>query len=334
MDRVVELSSSLCLRVRQRAELGLGGSVWDAALTLSHLLTTPQLQALLPQPPTSSSSSASTGGGWLGQVVCELGSGTGVCGLTAAALGAERVVLTDVELYLPLLQLNIDRNRALLSCPSTTRLSAAAYHWGTPTLALRQRATGHDWGLGGDAGRDGQPVDVALPLPPRFPFSVLLVSDCVYDEAAFEPLQSALRRLVGPDTVRGATTPHCTAPHSAPPHSTRTSFTSSVALSAAAAAAHWTSPHRPLRCRLPLWLCALVCSSAATQLLLMSYEKRKEVRTHRLHTPAYTSTSPRTHSTIAVRRTTSTAPQPCPAPSHSPQRSPAATARSSLLWSV
>ena len=41
-------------------------------------------------------------------------------------------------------------------------------------------------------------------LEPSFPFSVVLVSDCVYDDAAYEPLVAALDALVGPDTVRAA----------------------------------------------------------------------------------------------------------------------------------
>ena len=129
MEREVELTEAVTLSIVQSADLGLGGSVWDAALILCYLLATPQCQALLPAggrpvpplPPLPSSAAGSGGcpppSPWSSQVVCELGSGTGVCGLAAAALGAPRVVLTDLDAYLPLLRRNVDRNRRLF--PST-----------------------------------------------------------------------------------------------------------------------------------------------------------------------------------------------------------------------
>ena len=42
--------------------------------------------------------------------VLELGSGTGACGLAAAALGARRVLLTDKPVLLPLLSANVAAN--------------------------------------------------------------------------------------------------------------------------------------------------------------------------------------------------------------------------------
>ena len=94
-------------------------------------------------------------------MVCELGSGTGVCGLAAAALGAPRVVLTDLDAYLPLLRRNVDRNRRLF--PSTSRVSVAAFHWGDSPEGLKAEAEAE--------GEQG--------VEPSFPFSVILVSECV-----------------------------------------------------------------------------------------------------------------------------------------------------------
>lgn len=63
-----------------------------------------------------------------GRSVLELGSGTGVCGLYAAALGASRVILTDGdESILPLLTHNAAHNRML---HSTTAVTISLLRWG------------------------------------------------------------------------------------------------------------------------------------------------------------------------------------------------------------
>jgi len=180
MDRVLDLTPSLTLRIAQRADLGLGGSVWDAALLLSHALTTPQLQQLLPLPHPLSSSSSLSSSPWRGQIVCELGCGTGVCGLSAAVLGASFVVLTDLPHWLPLIRRNIEGN----PLSPHSRASAFAYTWGDSTAALKAHVAAE--------------VSSCVPL---FPFTVILVSDCVYDQAGYEPLIDSLDELVGPDTL-------------------------------------------------------------------------------------------------------------------------------------
>lgn len=69
-----------------------------------------------------------------GKSVLELGSGTGIIGLSLAQMGARRVVLTDLEQQLPLLRSNIAFNE---DDHAGCLVSAAALPWGErPTGAL------------------------------------------------------------------------------------------------------------------------------------------------------------------------------------------------------
>ncbi|KAL7164947.1 hypothetical protein ACSBR2_040775 [Camellia fascicularis] len=71
-----------------------GSWTWDSAIVLSHWMIT---QGRLDFD-------------FAGKTVLELGAGTGLPGLTAAALGASRVILTDVEPLLPVLRKNVEAN--------------------------------------------------------------------------------------------------------------------------------------------------------------------------------------------------------------------------------
>ncbi|CAM9698673.1 unnamed protein product, partial [Hapterophycus canaliculatus] len=119
-------------------------------------------------------------GGMEGLRAVDLGSGTGVAGIVAAALGAE-VFLTDQEQLLFLMQENANRaTRRVLTLRTPT----------TPTTARRGaiRVLTYDWGAEDE--RLSPPVDVVL------------VSDCVLPKLyPIEPLVDAIDRLSGPDTV-------------------------------------------------------------------------------------------------------------------------------------
>ena len=116
-------------------------TIWDAGLVLANYLC------------------EGRGGGWSGRLkgrrAVDLGSGTGVVGLAAAALGAD-VVLTDLPECLPILELNVRQNAAAV---------AAA---GGSACALPLR-----WG-------DAAAAEAVLARNSGRPFDVALMGDCMY----------------------------------------------------------------------------------------------------------------------------------------------------------
>ena len=93
-----------------------GGALWTAGLALSRYLEHAHAVSLR------------------GQRVLELGCGTGLAGLVAAALGAN-AVLTDIASVLPLLQSNVDCNAAAVAAGGGTA-EVAELTWGTTPIAV------------------------------------------------------------------------------------------------------------------------------------------------------------------------------------------------------
>ena len=88
---------------------GAGSVVWEAAEATVAFLD----------------ASFAKSGGLVGKTVCELGAGTGVCGIACAALGA-KAILTDLPAALPLAQRNAS------SSEWSERLDVRALDWTTP----------------------------------------------------------------------------------------------------------------------------------------------------------------------------------------------------------
>jgi hypothetical protein len=104
--------------------------------------------------------------------VLELGAGCGVVGLTATALGAQSVLMTDLPYVLPLLQSNIYRNRNLITTDSNDN-------------EITMQCCECDW--------------FKQPLNSRvmdFSANVILVADCVWVHELVEPLLTTLHSLV------------------------------------------------------------------------------------------------------------------------------------------
>lgn len=162
-DRVSEGSIALCDRkcVRFLEKQGQQAKVWDCALVLAKFLTAP---AYFPR------------GFFVGKRVIELGCGIGVPGLSAAVLGAQEVVLTDLPMAVPWIRANIDANRAGFG-PDTT-CAAHALMWGEPEAPDEVESAAED------------------------PFDVILCSDLVYGERSIaQKLVWTLRKLSHADTL-------------------------------------------------------------------------------------------------------------------------------------
>eukprot|EP00118_Oscarella_pearsei_P001154 m.311870 g.311870 ORF g.311870 m.311870 type:complete len:224 (+) comp167494_c0_seq1:2-673(+) len=134
-------------------QVGIGDTgcvVWDAALVLSGCVK--ELGRRKP-------------GFWQNKCVIELGAGTGAVGLVAATCGAS-CILTDLTQFIPLIQFNIDANRAVLKGSA----KAEVLEWG-------------------NVFRMPEHVDV------------LLMSDIVYYAESLDPLIKTVNSLCGPDTI-------------------------------------------------------------------------------------------------------------------------------------
>lgn len=170
------LGSGIELRLRQLQAgevtgLGTGATVWPAAHVLAKYL---ELRY-----------NGETG--MRGLRVVDLGSGTGVAGIAAAALGAAETFLTDQEQLLFLMQENAERcttPRTGANADTTDSAGTA----GDCTAPAAVHVVTYDWGMNDDS------------LSP--PVDVILVSDCVLPKLyPIEPLVDAIDKLSGPGTV-------------------------------------------------------------------------------------------------------------------------------------
>eukprot|EP00931_Biecheleriopsis_adriatica_P123463 TRINITY_DN98500_c0_g1_i1.p1 TRINITY_DN98500_c0_g1~~TRINITY_DN98500_c0_g1_i1.p1 ORF type:complete len:247 (-),score=46.95 TRINITY_DN98500_c0_g1_i1:68-808(-) len=94
-----------------------------------------------------------------GKAVLELGSGTGACGIFAAALGASRVTLSDggSPATLANAQANVEANRELWG--TETVMEVVPYTWGNLS---EEELGGYDWVIASDVTAYTEPHHVAL----------------------------------------------------------------------------------------------------------------------------------------------------------------------------
>ncbi|KAI9342743.1 putative methyltransferase-domain-containing protein [Zopfochytrium polystomum] len=156
------------VHICEDSSAGCGGKTWEAAQVLSdHLVHRWTIDRAALR----------------GKTIVELGAGTGCVGILAGMLLADaemqqtessdasrkkgEVVITDM-LFLDLMQKNVELN---LSEEEQQFVRVEELKWGTPlSEAVRQQ------------------------------YDIILASDCVYLESAFEPLLQTLNDLCGPNT--------------------------------------------------------------------------------------------------------------------------------------
>ncbi|XP_057955307.1 uncharacterized protein LOC131149141 [Malania oleifera] len=155
-------SIELTVVIRQLPSQGIPFQLWPAATTLVSLLD------LHRSDPSGSPLSAALLANRSRLRVLELGSGTGLVGIAAAAILGAAVTLTDLPHVLPNLQFNADANAESLTL-----------HGGAVDVAPLR------WGEESDAEAVGREFDL------------ILCSDVVYHDHLYDPLLKTLRFLLG-----------------------------------------------------------------------------------------------------------------------------------------
>ncbi|XP_021907980.1 protein N-lysine methyltransferase METTL21A-like [Carica papaya] len=154
--------------IRQLPSRGLSFQLWPAATTLFTLLDNDHCDPSN-SPLASTLTAISTGSSTRPLKILELGSGTGLVGIAAAAtLGAD-VMVTDLAHVIPNLQFNAEANADVLASRGG-RVKTAPLKWGDP----------------GDVER----------MEKEFDFDLVLASDVVYHDHLYDPLIETLRLLL------------------------------------------------------------------------------------------------------------------------------------------
>jgi len=118
LQKVIEVDG-LKVTLQEDPEGGVGGSVWEAVLTLLHCIR--REKDLFPE------------GHFAGKRIVELGSGTGLGGIVLALMGAD-VLLTDRMEVVELLKVNIGLNRASHEQQSLS-IEAVELEWGSTDVS-------------------------------------------------------------------------------------------------------------------------------------------------------------------------------------------------------
>ena len=99
LSRIIDVSPTKSLTIKQNLDYGYAGEVWDASLVMGYFMI------------NSNSDKVIT---FKNKSFIELGAGTGILGLIAAAKNASKVVLTDKGNCIGMLNENYETNKHVL----------------------------------------------------------------------------------------------------------------------------------------------------------------------------------------------------------------------------
>lgn len=151
------------VRIHQNKVGDVGCVVWDAALVLGHYIQTGKARKKY----------------IANQRILELGSGTGIVGLIAAACGAREVVVSDLPELIPLLNKNIEENTSSLENNAPVAVKAKCYCWGEISN-FEEICQDMRW------------IDASG----KHIVKCVLIADCVYYDEAVEPLAATVHHII------------------------------------------------------------------------------------------------------------------------------------------
>ncbi|XP_039274165.2 protein N-lysine methyltransferase METTL21D-like [Styela clava] len=152
------------LAIHQEKVGDVGCVVWDAALVLAYYLQTQKARDHFVR----------------NKNVIELGAGTGIVGLVAAACGAKLVILTDLPELLPLLQKNVVENQEVFK-ENDRNVNIFQLRWGNidDMNAIVKNTFIYS-------------KDNSI----KHEFHCVLLADCVYYDEAVEPLAITINHII------------------------------------------------------------------------------------------------------------------------------------------
>jgi len=126
-----------------------------------------------------------------GKTVLELGSGPALVGISAAILGANEVILSDLAYTLPLVQSNIHLNQNAINDGGCNSIKCMEIDWFKPPPIETLSSC---WSLSSNLDTNVDINSNTSTLINSFP-QVMLIADCIWLEGLVNPLMNTVEQL-------------------------------------------------------------------------------------------------------------------------------------------